>query len=575
MNEVFYYVRSITTNPIAVFLSVVLASEWCFMYFGRLVYNKKYFRFEEIALFSALNGVLLTIFTLHVGEIAPTFLLLATPVLLVMELRIVSADQPFTYLFLFIKIQSSFISFYWILVSVVGLLSPSYITGEVIFPLTVFVSGLWCYALVKNKSYPIEELKIMLHNRRVGFSYFLFLAVCVASLFFSTLVLRPIVVEDLGEMGRIQKIFFGEIFLKTSLVFSSGYLLLYMRARELDQKENIRLLSLNLEREEDFRRSTWQDTFLSFYVNITGNQIQEGRDHFTALMWEDVNNYAELFQKMAFYCVHPEDVTKFTELNDVTEIEKNLEEDITTGRQDLRVSPKEMVRLFHLPEELREKYTATKEEWVWIRTKYVYTRDSQSEDIFTYISIGDIHEKIKKSQQLKAAATIDRLTGIYNRAMLEGMIEARLVKAARDNVSAGTMILLDVDGFKGVNDYLGHPMGDKVLQMVAGNLKEIFRGEDIIGRLGGDEFCVFVNGVSDVRIVRERLDQINSRCRREYQGPSGEIIPVSVSIGAVLCKPGQADYRELYQCADQALYGTKKRGKDGYTLYHEMQNAEI
>ena len=284
MNElIFSYIKNITDNYVVLFLLVFLASEWCFLYFYKIIIIKPYFRWEEQISFSTLNGFLIMIFTIYVGERAPVFMLIASPSLIILELMIMSRDSLFSYAYHWVKILCNFICFYWLTVSVLGLISPRLVSAKIVLPITIFISGWWCLFLSENKRYPIKELKVMIHNQKMGLLHFSFLVVCTASLLFSTWVLRPIILEDIVNMGKIQKIFFIEMFLKTSLVFSSGDLLLFIRARELNQRENIRLLTLNLEKEERFRRSTWQEAFLSFYVNITKNQIHK--------ILENINNY--------------------------------------------------------------------------------------------------------------------------------------------------------------------------------------------------------------------------------------------------------------------------------------------
>ena len=567
MNElIFSYIKNITDNYVVLFLLVFLASEWCFLYFYKIIIIKPYFRWEEQISFSTLNGFLIIIFTIYVGERAPVFMLIASPSLIILELMIMSRDSLFSYAYHWVKILCNFICFYWLTVSVLGLISPRLVSAKIVLPITIFISGWWCLFLSENKRYPIKELKVMIHNQKMGLMHFSFLVVCTASLLFSTWVLRPIILEDIVNMGKIQKIFFIEMFLKTSLVFSSGYLLLFIRARELNQRENIRLLTLNLEKEERFRRSTWQDSFLSFYVNITKNQIQEGRDLFTPFMWDGVNNYAEMLQKMSFYCVHPEDRKDFAFYNKISVIEERMKRKENSIKHEMRISPKEMLQLFHLPPDIKEKYRKLEDEWVWIKVKYVYTKSSKDEDINIYVSITDIHEMKTKEQNLKRAATIDKLTGLSNRATLEQMIENRIIYGIKEQKKAGTMILLDVDYFKSVNDLLGHPAGDKALQTVAERLKEIFRSEDIVGRLGGDEFCVFLNSVTDINLIKKRLKTINEKCRKDYEVKGKEPIHLSVSIGAVVCTPEIKSYDELYKLADRALYQTKERGKNSYTI---------
>lgn len=570
----FHFLENFIGNPIVLFFIVFIASELCFSYLKPFLLKSRYMRFEQKAISAAINGVCLVILTLHWGVSSPVLLLTLSPVMIILEVILMSRDRPFTYIYMLIKLLVNFICVYWMIVSLIGVISAEYLVGQIVFPLTLFVCAILIYIMENNSRYPTKELKLMMHRKSIGFVHFSFLTGCVISLFFSSIVLRPIIVDDLmtiGGVSRIQKMFFIEMFLKTSLVFSSSYLLLFLQARELRQKENVKALSLDLEKEEDFRKSTQQEAYVSFYVNATADQIHEGRDLFTPFMWHDINNYAEMLQKMAFFCVHQEDLTEFVSLNTLAVIEEKLERGISTGKQRLRVQAKAMTELFNLPPMIKEMYENTQEEWVWIKTRYVYTKDSESQDIYIYVSISDINEKMKKSQQLVLNATIDKLTGIYNRAALQSMIEEKLLKAKEEGESPGTMILLDVDNFKSVNDKLGHPIGDIALQEVADSLKGIFRSNDILGRLGGDEFCVFMQGAIPESIIKNRLKQINACCRRDYPVEGEEAIHVSVSIGAVICDTSMTEYEQIYQLADEALYHTKENGKNSYTLYSDLK----
>lgn len=574
LHIVFKYIAVVLENPMVLFFIVFLASEWCFSYLQPLVLKDRYMKFEQKALASVINGIVFVISTIHLGITSPVFLLAMTPMMMIVEVVLMTKDHPYTYLYMLLKLWVNFICIYWMIASLIGLFSAAYVTGEIVFPMTLFTCAWLCLGLVKNPKYPMKELKIMIHRKRIGLLHFVFLLGCVVSLFFSTIVLRPIIVDNLMDMGgsnRIQRIFFIEMFLKTSLVFCSSYLLLFMHARELREKQNVKALSLDLEKEEDYRRSTQQEAFLSFYVNATVDQIQEGRDIFTPFMWYDINNYAEMLQKMAFLCIHPDDLVEFIALNTLSVIEEKLEQGISIGKQLLKVQPKEMVNLFNLPVEIKEMYLNTKEEWVWIKSRYVYIKDSETDDICIYVSISDVDEKVRESEQLVINATIDQLTGIYNRATLQSMIEDKLSQAAQEGIAAGTMILLDVDSFKSINDKLGHPTGDLALKTVADNLRSIFRSNDIIGRLGGDEFCVFMEGVVEEEIVKNRLREINKICQKVYSLPGKGKIHASVSIGAFICNFKVDSYDEIYQMADEALYHTKENGKNSYTIYSDLR----
>ena len=122
------------------------------------------------------------------------------------------------------------------------------------------------------------------------------------------------------------------------------------------------------------------------------------------------------------------------------------------------------------------------------------------------------------------------------------------------------MIIMDIDYFKQINDYLGHYTGDQVLEETAEILQACFRTDDIVGRLGGDEFVVFMKAVSDPEIVKQRCCEVLDRVKDVTMEKHGK--EVTLSIGAAMAG-GETDYDVLYRKADQALYQIKKHGRSG------------
>ena len=146
------------------------------------------------------------------------------------------------------------------------------------------------------------------------------------------------------------------------------------------------------------------------------------------------------------------------------------------------------------------------------------------------------------------------------------------MKNAEKN-SRCAIILLDVDNFKGVNDTLGHSYGDKVLANIGNILRSVFRDEDILGRLGGDEFCVCIEVKSSdpddiIRTAERKCAQLCEAFHSNYTGDDNSY-KISASIGASVCPENGRSFSELYACADKALYNSKHKGKDTYTIYRE------
>lgn len=165
----------------------------------------------------------------------------------------------------------------------------------------------------------------------------------------------------------------------------------------------------------------------------------------------------------------------------------------------------------------------------------------------------------------------DLLTGIFNKKTFEKRVE-EVLKRDHDSKKKA-IILLDLDNFKGVNDTLGHAYGDKVLAGVGDILKRVFHADDYLGRLGGDEFCVYLN-ISDFcqgnyrKHIEEKCAELCQAFANNYTGES-ENYKISASIGAAVFPDHGKTFGELYKCADKALYASKRKGKDTYTIYEE------
>lgn len=195
--------------------------------------------------------------------------------------------------------------------------------------------------------------------------------------------------------------------------------------------------------------------------------------------------------------------------------------------------------------------------WFRITVKTIWDESQKPE--YCIGKLVDIQSEREERESLLEQARMDSLTGVYNAATSRQMITDHL----RTDSEPGVLMIVDVDWFKSVNDQLGHFTGDQVLIHLAEQIKESFRGGDVIGRLGGDEFIIFMKGVSDRGIVAERCEQLLERMT-EMEMP-GEFPNLSLSIGAALSERGQG-FDELYQITDLALYDVKRSGRGAYKI---------
>lgn len=170
-------------------------------------------------------------------------------------------------------------------------------------------------------------------------------------------------------------------------------------------------------------------------------------------------------------------------------------------------------------------------------------------------SFGDITEYRASRDQLEYQATHDSLTGLANRSLILSQLAGALNAGARRKVS--TVMFIDLDDFKSINDTMGHAIGDTVLQIVAQRLQRALRAEDMVGRLGGDEFLVLLSGDP----ADEHLEALVQRLRATMAEPivaRGHRIAVNASIGVTTLDPEDRRTPEaVLHDADTAMYRNK------------------
>lgn len=161
-------------------------------------------------------------------------------------------------------------------------------------------------------------------------------------------------------------------------------------------------------------------------------------------------------------------------------------------------------------------------------------------------------------ETLRSQAHSDPLTGLLNRRGLAAQLDQRLAAAAPDRLLA--LFVLDLDGFKAVNDRLGHEAGDALLVAVAGRLRERLREHDLMARLGGDEFVVVADGLRNA----EQAESVAGHLLHALDAPfdvQGQACAIGLTAGYVLAPLDGRDARELLKAADAAMYAGKQAGK--------------
>lgn len=177
----------------------------------------------------------------------------------------------------------------------------------------------------------------------------------------------------------------------------------------------------------------------------------------------------------------------------------------------------------------------------------------------------DKEKEAKKALQEQVGK--DSLTNIYNANTARKLAEEYFAKAGQDRKCA--LLIIDLDDFKKVNDQRGHMFGDAVLIQAAKAIRKLFRADDIVGRIGGDEFMVLMKDISDREIVKKRCHQLNEILKTVFEEAFSDAMP-TCSIGVGFSPEHGESYFTLFCCADQALYCAKESGRQQYIFYEEV-----
>ncbi len=171
-----------------------------------------------------------------------------------------------------------------------------------------------------------------------------------------------------------------------------------------------------------------------------------------------------------------------------------------------------------------------------------------------------LYEFIRKTEMM---GQHDGLTGLYNKKMTEVQIRKQL--SSQPLLKCGALMVIDVDNFKSINDTFGHLYGDAVITQLGSSLRSIFQKSDVLGRVGGDEFFVFLRNYKDKEVLEQRAIELCNEFRKTYE-QNGVTVNISASVG-IATTDDSFVYEDIYKFADVALYATKSRGKNGYTFY--------
>jgi len=193
---------------------------------------------------------------------------------------------------------------------------------------------------------------------------------------------------------------------------------------------------------------------------------------------------------------------------------------------------------------------------------------------FFFVLLSKMRQLETAHQELMAIATIDSLTSLLNRRAFAEMVDGYFERAQKASISTrGAMLIIDVDHFKQVNDKFGHDIGDEALRVIATTIASTVRETDLVGRIGGEEFSVFIPGQTPetIRVAAERIRQAVSEAAFVARGQRHNL---SISVGGVFFDR-KTTFSDLYREADERLYCAKRTGRNRVALRELNSDSDI
>ncbi len=219
--------------------------------------------------------------------------------------------------------------------------------------------------------------------------------------------------------------------------------------------------------------------------------------------------------------------------------------------------------------ETEKRYLRSDGSTVWVSESLGMVARAGGGAEFMVGLVQDISVRKALQERLAHEATHDPLTGLPNRGLLLDRLASSLKQAHRRGKRVG-VCFIDLDGFKAVNDSLGHACGDLLLQQVARRLPACVREADTVGRLGGDEFVVVLDDILDSSHCAKVAAKIIDALARPYDLRTPEEVRVSASLGIAVSPQDGDDALALLQAADDAMYQAKAAGKNAYRFHSEL-----
>lgn len=211
--------------------------------------------------------------------------------------------------------------------------------------------------------------------------------------------------------------------------------------------------------------------------------------------------------------------------------------------------------------------------YLWVRIKIKALFDNSGNPYMVVGAFTDITMLKEKEARLNRLAFYDSLTGLPNRQHFLDKLKVSIEAATRENRNI-FVVFIDLDNFKKINDSMGHYYGDTLLRIISHRLRKTVHEPCFLGRLGGDEFSIIIQGVTEIQQVENYMKKLMD-CLREPVILNNTAFKVSASLGVSIFPENGCTVDELLQNADTAMYMAKDNGKNNFKLFNQSMGAEV
>lgn len=305
---------------------------------------------------------------------------------------------------------------------------------------------------------------------------------------------------------------------------------------------------LQYKNESLYRDAMIKDSIMYYEIDLTHHKVLTGHEKWIKLFHVPyTDDYTKVLEIIRDYIVHRKDKKVFMSTMSLN----NILSQYHKGNQKIEL-------------EYRRYIKGSKPKWVLSTIHIIY--DSQEDIIKAFCYIKDINEIKEKELELKQKAERDLLTGLYNKVTAEHLIQDFL-SHNKSETDISAFMIIDLDNFKSVNDQMGHAFGDAVLSETAHKLQLMCRKNDIAGRIGGDEFVLFLKNLPNRTAIEYKSKKICQMFRSLFNNTLNDC-KISGTIGISILPEHGVTFEELYRKSDMALYEAKRNGKDTYYIYN-------